>query len=409
MSCQKVGSAQVLAVWQWWNWLLRFQERAKPLLIVNWDETACRLHYPTGKGMCARRVSRSSQRLRQLTQSVPTARKRGSLTHVGLICNDTSLQPVLPQIIIGNEHTLTTKELTAIGEGVLPPNVQVWKRKSAWVNKDTMRDILREIWRSLRAHQDRRQVVLLLDTYPAHMDPNFLQNCNRKKIWVVFVPAKQTWLLNPLDTHTFGVYKQYLRKDYRRLLGERPQASVTVADMVFGIGRAVKHVLHAKTWHTAFEQNGFGTSTGPRCARTSILENLEWSETPVVSSALPSLSQFEAVMPARASLPLSELTAPFRGRVPAGFGNICAGAGGEQSPQAFRECDKHVRVSDPAAFASSCAPLAVAGASLAASSSAAPCPVTSPTTAAPMPKPTLPRRQPVGRPLLLRRQSSSLH
>ena len=143
---RKIGSTQVLAVWQWWNWLLQFEEIEKPLLVVNWDETACRLHYPTGKGLCLRRASPLSKRLRQPTQSVSMPRKRASLTHVALICNDETLQPALPQIVIGNEHMLTTNELTAIGECGLPPNMHVWRLKSAWVNKDTMREILYELW-----------------------------------------------------------------------------------------------------------------------------------------------------------------------------------------------------------------------------------------------------------------------
>jgi hypothetical protein len=151
--------------------------------------------------------------------------------------------------------------------------------------------------------------VLLLDTYPAHCDQLCLQSCARKRIWVVFVPAKQTWLLNPLDTHTFGAYKQFLRKDYRRMLGVRPAGSVTVADMVSSIGRAVKKVLQGKRWRHAFEDNGFGT--GRRCARATILDAMEWSEIPAVPAALPSLEQFELLMPSRKAPPTQGAHSPF--------------------------------------------------------------------------------------------------
>ena len=398
-------ATKVLAVWQWWNWLLLFEEPEKPLLVVNWDETACRLHYPTGKGLCARKVSPLAKRLQQPTLSVSIARKRASFTHVALICNDERIQPLLPQVVLGNEHMLTTDVLSALGEAGLPANMQVWRRKSAWVNKETMRDVVREVWKALRPYQEQRQVVLLLDTYSSHCDPVFLQNCARKGIWVVFVPAKQTWLLNPLDTHTFARYKQFLRKDYRRMLAERQGGAVSVADMVCSIGRAVRKVLQAKVWRTAFEENGFGR--GRRCARASLLDSMQWSETPCVPSNLPSLAQFELIMPSGRAPPLRELTAPFRHRVP----TSASGAGrcdeGERERTERSIAAPPPMRALPAVLAPISPPSSSTGVSPA-SSSAAPCRAPSAVTLAmrtSTPEPMGLRQLPVGRPLLLRRAS----
>ena len=106
----------MLAVWQWWDWLLNFVPADRQLLLVNWDETACRLHHSGGKGFCSRRSGGRAKRQQPLAQSVTTAKKRGSLTHVPLICNDSAVRPLLPQVVVGNEHTLTRDELTAISE-----------------------------------------------------------------------------------------------------------------------------------------------------------------------------------------------------------------------------------------------------------------------------------------------------
>ena len=282
----------------------------KQLLVINWDETACRLHYSGGRGFCTRAAEGDASSQPRLMQHAPTSRKRGSLTHVALVCTDSAIQPKLPQIVMGNERTLTAGELTAIEGQNLPPNVQVWRRKSAWVTKDSMREILKEIWKCVRPYQKERQVVLLLDSHPCHLDPKFLANCVRKKIWVVFVPAKLTWLLQPLDTHAFSVYKRVLRADYCRLVQESATGRVSVAEVVGSIGRTIRKVLHRKVWKTAFEQNGF--TTGTRRASKRVLSHLQWSHPPKISSELPSFAQFESMLPSRMDLPLRELTAPFR-------------------------------------------------------------------------------------------------
>ena len=282
----------------------------KQLLVINWDETACRLHYSGGRGFCTRAAEGDASSQPRLMQHAPTSRKRGSLTHVALVCTDSAIQPKLPQIVMGNERTLTAGELTAIQGQNLPPNVQVWRRKSAWVTKDSMREILKEIWKCVRPYQKERQVVLLLDSHPCHLDPMFLANCVRKKIWVVFVPAKLTWLLQPLDTHAFSVYKRVLRADYCRLVQESATGRVGVAEVVGSIGRTIRRVLHRRVWKTAFEQNGFTSST--RRASKRVLSHLQWSPPPQISSELPSFAQFQAMLPSRMELPLRELTAPFR-------------------------------------------------------------------------------------------------
>ena len=59
------------------------------------------------------------------------------------------------------------------------------------------------------------QVVLLLDTASAHICPKFLRAASRKGIVVQYIPAKLTWLLQPLDTHVFARFKQFLIQEFR--------------------------------------------------------------------------------------------------------------------------------------------------------------------------------------------------
>ena len=55
-----------------------------------------------------------------------------------MLCDDPAVQPVVPQVIIGNEHLVPEAVRIALeAESLLMSNVKVLRRKSAWVNDAT--------------------------------------------------------------------------------------------------------------------------------------------------------------------------------------------------------------------------------------------------------------------------------
>ena len=93
----------------------------KPLLI-NMDETAVCLFQGAGKGI----VIASKKRKRDgPVQRVSRATRRTYLTHVAFICNDPYYQKYLPQVVVGNEHTLLVHAHTT------PPAVKCYWAKWA--------------------------------------------------------------------------------------------------------------------------------------------------------------------------------------------------------------------------------------------------------------------------------------
>ena len=150
-------------------------------------------------------------RRRKLVQNVVLSKQRAGFTHVALICDDVSLQPRLPQILLGNERLFPAATIAAL-QGTLAPNIHLWRRKSGWVTKELMLEILKDLCAALGALTATHQVVLLLDTASVHICPKFLRAANRKGIMVQYIPAKLTWLLQPLDTRVFARFK-YLVKN----------------------------------------------------------------------------------------------------------------------------------------------------------------------------------------------------
>ena len=107
----------------------------KTPLRLNFDETFCRLFYETAPGVLGSEPIASSAQKGFITQQVTRQQQRGTMSFLALLCDDPSIQPLLPQIIIGNEHILPETVRRALeSPSHLMKNVAVVRRKSAWVN-----------------------------------------------------------------------------------------------------------------------------------------------------------------------------------------------------------------------------------------------------------------------------------
>ena len=49
------------------------------------------------------------EKKRRIVQFVPKSKRRCCFTHVALICDDTEIQPLMPQVLVGSESTVGAK------------------------------------------------------------------------------------------------------------------------------------------------------------------------------------------------------------------------------------------------------------------------------------------------------------
>ena len=245
-----------------------------------------------------------------MVQNVGLGKQRAGFTHVALICENVSLQPRLHQVLLGNESLFPASTMAALQAG-LPPNLRIWRRKSGWVTKPLMREILKELCAALGELLATHQVVLLLDTAGVHICPMFLRAASRKGIMVQCIPAKLTWLLQPLDTHVFARYKQYLMQEYRVGLMQDGNRATELTARVHAVAKACRKVLQAHAWAYAFDANGFPAQPH-REVRQTILEEMQWDRVPELPAGLPTFAEFVAIFPARTHMPLAWLLRPYR-------------------------------------------------------------------------------------------------
>ena len=253
---------QAIAGWRWWNRLETEAAAAgKKVLRVNMDETNIRRANDVKKGLV---LTKRHQRLPVLIKT--EASNRGSFSHMTFICDDPSVQPLLPQVILGNEHVLRKQDLDAVAP-TLPSNVYLIRGKSSWVDHPVLCATLKWLARALSHLRTSHEIILLLDCCSVHLHTAVLRAAYNANIRLCFVPRKTTWLLQPCDTHVFRRYKAFLRREYQRvqLVNECPDVSTQA--LVGILVRVVRLVLQGHVWSQAFSDNGFCLGQGLVCNR----------------------------------------------------------------------------------------------------------------------------------------------
>ena len=280
------------AAWQWWNYLETRTPPGTSLLRINLDETAVCLHQGGRSG----NIFVTKQSRAGLVESATLGQRRTYLTHVAFICDRTDLQPRLPQILIGNEATLPLHALPAL-RAMCPPNVFLIRQKSSWNNNTLCANIIGRLKRALAPHAAGCQLVLILDTVKLHSADAVLHACRRWDVWPLFCPAKLTWLLQPLDTHAFGLYKHVLGAAYQRAQARAADGRVAIAEFLPCVFAAIRVALQGRRWGGAFDSNGFGQLQAQVAPR--VLMQLELDNVGHVPSAQPTEEQLRLCFPRR--------------------------------------------------------------------------------------------------------------
>ena len=174
---------------------------------------------------------------------------------------------------------------------------------------------------ALRAYFDpslskRLQPVLLLGACRVHLSSAIATACLAQGIWPIIVPAKLTWLLQPLDTHTFLPHKAYLRKACQLARIGTTEGVLSMAQFLQIIYETIRKVLQGRRWARAFDENGLGQVGGEGLqARVSrrILRHLELSGPPTSPATTPTEEVLKLCYPKNAKVPSKVMLQPYQG------------------------------------------------------------------------------------------------
>jgi hypothetical protein len=243
---------QVGAFFRWVDWLRQQAKAAgKEPVFINLDETSVSRSWPRVGGNV---VKPKSWIAPHKPPRVKATRKdyRGAITGVMLCSHRQDVQKVLPQIYIGNGHVFPAGELAAAVSALPSGPVHFWRQTTSWNSVASMLRILQLLCDAL-APFPTLQPILVFDAASIHLHQDVLVQAVRLKLWLLCVPARLTWLLQPLDTHVLVNYKRWLRLRYRQLLLRN---EATFASWLLLLHQAAVAFLTSRSWSRAFYADG---------------------------------------------------------------------------------------------------------------------------------------------------------
>ena len=226
---------------------------ARRCLRINIDETSIPIHQAGPSG----NICVSKRRAASLSQPVPRSKRRKCMSYVAVVCDDIALQPLLPQFLVANEHTVLRRNMPSLLEH-LPNNVILLRRRSAWVDQDLMVDILKELRRSLLPYMHMVNAVLLWDAARQHIAKKVIGAAFKLGFFPMTIPAGSTYFLQPLDTHVFLKLKKRLQREAHSAYIVSDRGDIDVSALVQCLVNAIESVVTCGNWAHAFDENGFG-------------------------------------------------------------------------------------------------------------------------------------------------------
>ena len=196
---------------------------------------------------------------------------------------------------------------------------------------------MRLVARAVRSERPECVPVLIMDCCPVHLVEKVLADASRAGVYLIFVPAKMTWVLQPLDTHVFAVLKARIRAATFEAKAASRSSRLPYLARVRVHSAAIRQVLVERSWSDCLVRAGLtGDVEQIRPALATLLagQSLE----PTAPSAADLADLLSVPMPRaeklqRLRLPPSGLAAAAAGVVPVG-----PGAGGaEAEAEAGRE------------------------------------------------------------------------
>ena len=206
-------SWQAAIYWQTHNWFdAEAAASGKPLLRLNMDETSVPLVPAALRGVVMRGW-RHLHFARQGRFPATRAQSRTNLTYVAFVSDDAELNRQLPQFVIGRHSIFLQRDFAQLFENT-PDTVFLIRNASGWATAEALAEIYRVLGTVLRQLRPDHAYLLVMDCAPQHMDAALLFRLRGHGIYPLLVPAKLTWLLQPLDVYIFRIFKELLRRRF---------------------------------------------------------------------------------------------------------------------------------------------------------------------------------------------------
>lgn len=283
-----------MAFFQWANAAVATAPHGRRPLLLNMDETSLAYHFCGLRGTVVRPCNPCSHTAPKDKASLNDV--RGHVSYLSTVANDVGVQALLPQVLLGNEHKFTRHVLRSVA---CPAQIHLWRQKSAWNSHSTMRRYLCLLAKCLGNLVKERYVVLLVDTAKVHIHISIYKLALQKQIRLLYVPAKMTRWLQPLDVYVFGPFKAALQENWRCAKAVAADGNVDTKRWLQVIFGTIAEVI-GKVWSPAFAK--VGVTDRQSFVASHLLGALGWTSMPLVPATSPSVEEARKIFPSRMRL-----------------------------------------------------------------------------------------------------------
>ena len=217
------------------------------------------------------------------------------------------MQALLPQILMGNRRRFTRQILRSEWKDQ-PPFVQTWTAESVWVNHSIMNKIITVVHKCIEEIFAQYQVIFVVDAARCHIHRDIVNHACRHDMWMLEVPAKMTWLLQPLDAYVFAGFKAHLKQQYADPHYTPEATSMPTINWLRILWTRIEHKVHNLDGKHAFAKVGLQSQQRDMSEHVAAFTTTTPPRT--FGCAMPSPADLQYLLGGQTVVPRSQLTRP---------------------------------------------------------------------------------------------------
>ena len=240
------------------------------VVVINLDETSIAKAYGKIKGTVMVPSAWKQCSALDVSEHANKSDMHTSISYVAMVANDPLISAMLPQVLVSSRRAVN-RALEQEADIMLGVRTHLWIRDSAWLTQEIFLEVLELLLDALEDYQDLFGFILLVDACRVHLSVDVANKLLFAGIRIVVVPAKLTWLLQPLDTHVFANFKNSLKKKLQAAAINSHDGQVQHVQWIASLAEGIKEVTQLDCSH-AFNRNGLlGDQTNMKAVEQNVL------------------------------------------------------------------------------------------------------------------------------------------
>ena len=269
LSCNEIRSRAAILI-RWCRWLLRTVLATRNVVVINMDETGVSNVKEARSGYVISRAGSAS--LNNAGSCKSKSHPRCSV--LASICDDSALQSSMPQIFLPRQRQgrPPSREMQGVFTAAGTP-VEAWHGSSGFVTTECVLAYLTCVRRAVRRVRPEATIVLVFDTCGAHINARVFRKARLLGIYIILIPGRMTWVLQPLDTHVFAQLKRCLRVGLQKARLQQPTGALPYHASMEVSAACVREVLVNRDWSAVMKRSGLSQADVP--LRSNLAQLLE--------------------------------------------------------------------------------------------------------------------------------------